>query len=471
MRTACVCRLAFAFAFAAVVTSAPNVFGDDLRAHGTLGVAHAVSAPQSREFGFGGSVSASLEAPIGRSLGFEGKVGAFALAEGNAPRDPRLEKHGTGTAVVATLGLRVRPFISVAGPWASVGLGGTQTGNRTRFALDAAIGWDFRVTPTGRLDLGPFLGLTDIVQTESLRPEDAYLVSLGLHVGLGVREKTRVPDGDRDRDGVVDPTDACPDVPGLVTTNPKTNGCPPPPDRDLDAVIDAEDACPDVPGLRTTEKTTNGCPPNDHDRDKDAILDEVDACPEVPGIPTHDPSTNGCPLADRDLDGIGDLDDACPDLPGVPTSDPKTTGCPPAGESVHVEDNRILFDEVILFDVDSARVKHASWGIVKKLATFIIATPSILEVKIEGHADATGSADHNVTLSRDRAEAVKRLLARFGVAEDRVTAEAFGRSRPKVQTARAEAKNRRVEFWITRTPTSTSPSGSKDAAAPGGGTW
>ena len=438
-----------------------SALADDLRAHATLGGAHAVGTPQDREFGFGGAGSVSLELPLGRVLGAEAKLGGIVLAEGDAPRDPRLARSGTGTAAMGTLGLRARPFTAVVGPWASVGIGGAQTGDRTRFALDAAIGWDFRVSRQTRVDVGPFAGFTDIVQSDdALRPNDAYVVSFGVHVGLGAKAK---PAGDRDHDGVFDDADACPDVPGVATSDPKTNGCPRS-DRDHDGIFDDADACPDVPGNATSDPKTNGCPPPD--RDHDTVLDDEDACPDVPGVRTPDPKTNGCPRvrADRDQDGVFDEEDACPDVPGVRTIDPRTNGCPPASDSVRVEQDRILFDEVILYDLDSPRVKHASWGIIKKLADFINATPEILEVSIEGHADATGREEHNLRLSRERAENVKRLLVQFGVDGGRIKAEAFGRSRLKVQTQRAEAQNRRVEFWITR----TRPGNAVPAAVPAG---
>ena len=430
------------------LTASRSGFADDLRAHATLGGAHAVGAPQYREFGPGGSGSASLEVPLGVALGVEGKVGGLVLAEGSAPRDPRLAKRGTGTAALGTLGLRVRPFTAVAGPWASVGIGGAQTGDRTRFALDSAMGWDFRVARDSRLDVGPFAAFTDIVQADDgLRPNDAYVISLGVHVGLGVAARAK-PAGDRDRDGILDAVDACPDVAGIATTDPASNGCPRR-DRDHDTIFDDEDACPEVAGRRTADPKTNGCPGGD--RDRDGVYDDEDACADVAGLRTTDPKTNGCPRGDRDQDGVYDEEDACPDVPGVRTIDPKSNGCPPASDSVRVEQDRILFDEVILYDLDSPRVKHASFGIIKKLAEFINATPEILEVSIEGHADATGSVEHNLKLSRDRAENVKRLLVQFGVEAGRITAEAFGRSRLKVQTQHAEAQNRRVEFWVTRT--------------------
>jgi OmpA-OmpF porin, OOP family len=228
-----------------------------------------------------------------------------------------------------------------------------------------------------------------------------------------------------------------------------------------------------VPGIRTPDPKTNGCPRGD--RDRDTVYDDEDACPDRPGVRTTDPKTNGCPRADRDRDGVFDSEDACPDVPGVRTIDPKTNGCPPASDSVRVEQDRILFDDVILYDLDSPRVKHASFGIIKKLAEFINATPEILEVSIEGHADATGTAEHNLRLSRERAENVKRLLVQFGVDGGRITAEAFGRSRLKVQTQRAEAQNRRVELWITRTrsgevkPESQEPSVGPAPPPPAGG--
>lgn len=67
---------------------------------------------------------------------------------------------------------------------------------------------------------------------------------------------------DRDRDGVPDPDDVCPDVPGTTTGPASARGCPTAPaDRDLDGVFDADDACPDVAGERSGNGETNGCPP------------------------------------------------------------------------------------------------------------------------------------------------------------------------------------------------------------------
>jgi len=96
-----------------------------------------------------------------------------------------------------------------------------------------------------------------------------------LHVGLnltfGKNEK------DRDKDGIIDKKDECPDDPGPE----QYNGCP---DRDGDGIIDIKDDCPDDPG----PAIYRGCP----DRDGDKVIDKEDKCPDVPGsVDNH-----GCPL-------------------------------------------------------------------------------------------------------------------------------------------------------------------------------
>ena len=252
---------------ALTISCAAVARADELRAHATAGVAHAVVDPQEREFGWGGAGSAALELPLSRAIGVEGKASGIVLSQGGPPADVALARQGTGTAFLFTAGFRVRPFTRVAGPWISLGGGLAQTGSRPRPGLDAALGWDFRVSRSSRWDVGPYVGATQIVQSnDAIRPEDARVISFGIHLGLGVADKQPVreapppPRADRDGDGVFDDEDACPDVPGVRTDDPKTNGCPRS-DRDGDGVFDDEDACPDIPGVRSEDPRANGCPP------------------------------------------------------------------------------------------------------------------------------------------------------------------------------------------------------------------
>ncbi len=91
------------------------------------------------------------------------------------------------------------------------------------------------------------------------------------------------PQVDTDKDGIFDPVDACPRVPGVKSEDPAKNGCPPESDRDHDGILDNVDACPDEPGKPNADPKKNGCP--DRDTDKDGIFDDVDACPTEPGVP------------------------------------------------------------------------------------------------------------------------------------------------------------------------------------------
>lgn len=69
---------------------------------------------------------------------------------------------------------------------------------------------------------------------------------------------------------------------------------------------------------------------------------------------------------------------------------------------------------------------------------------------VEGHADRSGPADFNQTLSERRAAGIARLLEQRGVLPDRVRVRGFGASHPVDDGAGDEARrrNRRVEIHV-----------------------
>ncbi|MDP9035905.1 MAG: OmpA family protein, partial [Myxococcota bacterium] len=81
-----------------------------------------------------------------------------------------------------------------------------------------------------------------------LQPGDAHVLSIGIHVALGV-ERTPPP---------VEVSLAPSPEPAVP---PPPLPPPPPPDRDHDGIADAEDACPDIPGVPSQDPAKNGCPP------------------------------------------------------------------------------------------------------------------------------------------------------------------------------------------------------------------
>jgi outer membrane protein OmpA-like peptidoglycan-associated protein len=75
---------------------------------------------------------------------------------------------------------------------------------------------------------------------------------------------------------------------------------------------------------------------------------------------------------------------------------------------------------------------------------------------LEGHTDNVVAAAYNLTLSRNRVDAVARELIKQGLRSDRVSVEAHGETRPLVPNRKPDgshdpagrAKNRRVEAVI-----------------------
>jgi OOP family OmpA-OmpF porin len=69
------------------------------------------------------------------------------------------------------------------------------------------------------------------------------------------------------------------------------------------------------------------------------------------------------------------------------------------------------------------------------------------QVMLAGHADRSGSASYNVGLSQRRADAVRSYMSSHGIQDGVISTQAFGESRPRVETADGvrEVQNRRVE--------------------------
>ena len=241
-------------AFGLIVLAAPRAEAQALRWHLEAGAALPVGDPQAHEYGLGVQGAFAAEVALSRAVGLQLEGGGVWLPHTNRPSDPTIADHGDGSAETAMAGLRVRPFTVVAGPWADANLGYVHTGSLSRFGFDAHVGYDWRVG-NGRWDVGPYVGYTQIVHSsDDLRPDDAHIVSFGIHVALGA-ERPRPPP----LAATVPPPPPPPSPPPKPAAPPAVP--PPPPDRDKDGVPDTEDACPDVPGVHTDDPKTNGCPP------------------------------------------------------------------------------------------------------------------------------------------------------------------------------------------------------------------
>lgn len=108
----------------------------------------------------------------------------------------------------------------------------------------------------------------------------------------------------------------------------------------------------------------------------------------------------------------------------------------------------------VLFDTNQAVIKPGAKETLTNVATVLAAYPTS-KIVVTGYADARGSSDVNLKLSRDRAEAVKTwLLAQSGVSSDRIFTQGGGESDPVAsnETAAGRQLNRRVDITVTKVP-------------------
>lgn len=215
-------------------------------------------------------------------------------------------------------------------------------------------------------------------------------------------------EGDRDKDGLSDEDDACPDKAEDLDDFEDEDGCPEL-DNDGDGVEDVMDKCEDEKEDRDGFEDKDGCPDLDNDGDK--ILDTKDACPLEP----------------ETMNGFKD-DDGCPDKKPEP---PKKT----------------FILKGINFKSGSADItldsRVALMGVLDQIEAF----PET-EFLIIGHTDSRGAKKKNQDLSARRAKSVKAWLVERGIQDTRLKTDGKGESTPIAsnKTADGRKENRRIEF-------------------------
>ena len=257
---------------------------------------------------------------------------------------------------------------------------------------------------------------------------------------------------DRDKDGVWDAYDQCPDTPGFK----KFMGCP---DTDKDGTEDRFDKCVDLPG----PEALNGCP----DTDEDGISDPIDSCPEVFGKPElggcpdsdndgikdsedacpnqYGPLKNkGCPIADRDNDTIADSEDQCPDIAGSVAN----KGCPEPKIPEKVDINELA--KTLGFAKGGFVFITESNEVLRQIVQYMFAHP-IESYDLVGFTDSVGPDDVNLELSKNRAKRLHDYLISRGIHPSRLTYEGKGELPEDPSLIGVEPHpHRRVEIRIRR---------------------
>src|SRR5882724_5397470 len=242
--------------------------------------------------------------------------------------------------------------------------------------------------------------------------------------------------GDRDKDGIPDATDKCPDEAG-----PRENSGCPDQDRDKDGVIDRKDKCPDVAGPPERQ----GCPVAD--QDKDGIPDDKDKCPTEAEDKDGFEDADGCPDPDNDKDGIADVNDKCPNEPETKNGFQDEDGCPDEVPEAVKKFTGVV--KGITFRRNSADIKASSFPLLKQAVKTFKDYPQ-LRIEVSGHTSNDGKRDFNVKLSKKRAESVKAFLTSAGIDENRVLTVGYGPDKPIEDntTKVGQEKNRRIEFRL-----------------------
>lgn len=102
----------------------------------------------------------------------------------------------------------------------------------------------------------------------------------------------------------------------------------------------------------------------------------------------------------------------------------------------------------IYFDTGKSEIKPESDAAISEIAK-LLKNNSGLRIYVVGHTDSVGSFDSNMRLSKDRAEAVTKVLSvQHGIAAERLKAYGVSSLAPVTSndTDEGKAKNRRVEL-------------------------
>lgn len=141
-------------------------------------------------------------------------------------------------------------------------------------------------------------------------------LAFGIAIVVGTNPKNK----DKDKDGILDVLDVCPNTPLNVRVDEM--GCPL--DMDGDEVADYLDECPYTPSATYGMIDSVGCP---LDSDGDDVPDYRDLCPNTPFEAIAHVDADGCTM-DSDGDGVSDHLDICPNTPMAARGMVDSTGCP-----------------------------------------------------------------------------------------------------------------------------------------------
>ena len=112
-------------------------------------------------------------------------------------------------------------------------------------------------------------------------------------------------------------------------------------------------------------------------------------------------------------------------------------------------DDKLKFE--IYFAHNMYKLNNDIKNSIKKIYDNYIGTNNFT-IEVIGHTDRSGSEQYNITLSKLRANSVKKYLKSLGIMEERISTFYFGEKKPKIITKDGikEKINRRVEIFVDK---------------------
>ena len=186
-----------------------------------------------------------------------------------------------------------------------------------------------------------------------------------------------------------------------------------------------------------------------------ADMTQVEICaapPDVPRVLVRTPEGDCAPAKEGTLGfdlGAG-VNRAAPAAPTGNAAPPRpaagVASLTPRNDAPIVASGTVpRLDLLLTFDTDSASLTDQGTANAMTFAE-ALKRPELKQARfeLEGHTDATGTHEHNLTLSEQRAQAVKAFLTSHGVEAERLNAVGYASDRLAVPDQPASRANRRV---------------------------
>ncbi len=119
--------------------------------------------------------------------------------------------------------------------------------------------------------------------------------------------------------------------------------------------------------------------------------------------------------------------------------------------SLSIEElNRKGYLKDAFFDYNRYEIRQDQRDTLEKDAAWLREHPTV-KITVEGHCDERGTAQYNMALGQQRAQAVKDYLVGLGIDSSRIQIISYGNERPFAvgHDEKAWAQNRRDHFLVT----------------------